>query len=292
MLVYYDPRKLIKLFTPIEDINVTNFLENNRKLWDGWTKINIKSEFYNVNGFKSGQSSLKPIELHELGDVNGKSLLHLQCHFGLDTLSWAREGAMVTGVDFSNESIAFARELSTELKIPAEFICSDIYNLPQVLDKQFDIVFTSYGVICWLSNLDKWAELIARYLKPNGTFYIIEFHPFTNMFDEKWENLTDSYFYHNQPIQLEQKNSYADNLIEFEHISYEWPHTLSEVINALRNAGLIIDFFHEFPYSVYNCFPSLEENGKDEYIIKNQKNAIPLMYSIKATSIPNMKKKS
>lgn len=267
---------------------VINFTESNKKLWDGWSTINFKSEFYNVEGFKSGLSTLKKTELNELGNVKGKSLLHLQCHFGMDTLSWAREGAVVTGVDLSSESITIAKELSKDLAIPAEFICSDIYELPKVLDKKFDIVFTSYGVLVWLNNLNKWAEIVARYLKPGGTFYIIEFHPFTNMFGETWEGLVDSYFYGDQPVILQQNNSYADNNIEFKHVSYEWPHTMSEVITSLRRAGLIIEFFHEFPFSAYNCFPMLEEQAHDEFVIKGQKNKIPLMYSIKATYMPEL----
>lgn len=269
-----------------------NFTESNKKLWDGWSKINFKSDFYNVEDFKSGKSSLKKVELSELGDVTAKTMLHLQCHFGMDTLSWAKEGAEVTGVDLSSESIELAEQLSNELSIPANFICSDIYDLPKVLDKKFDIVFTSYGVLVWLSNLNKWADIVAHYLKPGGTFYIVEFHPFTNMFGESWEGINDSYFYGEQPICLPQSNSYADSDTEFNHVSYEWPHTMSEVINALRKAGLIIEFFHEFPFSVYNCFPSLEENNKDEFVIKGHGNTIPLMYSIKATYMPDLAEKT
>jgi SAM-dependent methyltransferase len=264
------------------------FVESNKSLWNGWARINSKSEFYNVSGFKAGQTSLKKVELSELGDVKGKSLLHLQCHFGLDTLSWAREGAEVTGVDLSNEAIHIAKELSEELNIPAEFVCSDIMDLPNVLNKKYDIVFTSYGVICWLNNLDKWAEVIKHFLKPGGTFYIVEFHPFTNLFNEDWTGIGDNYFYGKEPLRLEQNGSYADLNADFSHISYEWPHTLSEVITSLRHAGIILEFFHEFPYSSYNCFPSLEQTNVDEYSLKDKRNMIPLMYSIKATYVPEL----
>jgi ubiquinone/menaquinone biosynthesis C-methylase UbiE len=267
---------------------MTNFTESNKSLWDGLTKINVKSDFYDVEGFKAGKSTLKPVEVSELGDVKGKSILHLQCHFGLDTLSLARSGAEVTGVDLSGEAITVAQNLSKELNIPAEFICSDVYQLPEVLDKKYDIVFTSYGVLVWLNNLNKWADVVAHFLKPGGTFYIVEFHPFTNMFDESWQALTDSYFYNNEPIKLTQQGSYADMSAEFSHVSYEWPHTISETMNALRQAGLILDFFHEFPFSSYNCFPSLEEAGTDKFVIKDQANAVPLMYSIKASFMPEL----
>ena len=209
-----------------------NISESNKQLWNNWAKINSKSEFYDVDRFKAGKTSLKNIELTELGNVQGKSLLHLQCHFGLDTLSWAREGAKVTGVDFSEEAI----------------------------------------------NL----QIIAHFLKPGGTFYIIEFHPFTHMFDENWQNLSESYFYDDKPQQVIEHGSYADKSANFSHISYEWPHKLSDVINALHQAGIIIEIFHEFPFSSYNCFPNLVEKNSNEYVLANNKNNIPLMYSIKA----------
>jgi ubiquinone/menaquinone biosynthesis C-methylase UbiE len=267
---------------------MTEFVESNKVLWNGWATINSKSDFYNLSGFKAGASSLKKVELEELGDVKGKSLLHLQCHFGLDTLSWAKKGATVTGVDLSDEAINIATELSKELNIPAKFVCADVLELPKVLNEKYDIVFTSYGVLCWLSNLDKWADIVAHFLKPGGTFYIVEFHPFTNMFNEDWTGIGDKYFYGENPIRLEQTGSYADNAADFSHVSYEWPHTMAEVLTSLRQAGIIIDFFHEFPYSSYNCFPSLEETGVDQFTLKDKENMIPLMYSIKATYMPEL----
>ncbi|MHB1948965.1 MAG: class I SAM-dependent methyltransferase [Gammaproteobacteria bacterium] len=269
---------------------MTDYIENNKVLWNGWAKINSKSDFYDVEGFKSGKTSLKKVELSELGDVKGKSILHLQCHFGLDTLSWAREGAKVTGVDFSDEAINVAKQLSAELNIPAEFICSDVYELDKILDKKFDIVFTSYGVLCWLSNLDRWADIVAHFLKPGGTFYIVEFHPFTNIFDESWTQTTEPYFYGKDPIRQEQSGSYADNKSRFDHASYEWPHSLCEVVNSLRQAGIIIDFMNEFPFSSYNCFPNLQEIAESEYTLKDRENALPMMYSIKATYRPELAK--
>src|SRR5919206_2445351 len=160
---------------------MNKYVESNRSLWDGWTRLHAHSEFYDLAGFKAGRSSLKDIELAEVGDVRGRSLLHLQCHFGQDTLSWARLGAEVTGVDFSTEAIRLARALNEELHIPARFIQSNIYALPDVLDERFDIVFTSYGVLAWLPDLDAWGEIVARYLKPGGFFYIVENHPLTGM---------------------------------------------------------------------------------------------------------------
>lgn len=159
-------------------------LELNRGYWDEATRLHLRGDLYGVQEFKAGGCRLHRVEVEEVGDVRGKRLLHLQCHFGLDTLSWARHGAVVTGVDFSTESIAGARRLAGETGIQAEFVCSDLYELPETLPSfhSFDIVYTSYGVLCWLPDLASWAGVIARYLKPGGFFYIAEAHPSARMF--------------------------------------------------------------------------------------------------------------
>jgi len=258
--------------------------ETNRDLWDGWARINVKSKFYDVDGFKSGETSLKPVEIEELGDVSGKSLLHLQCHFGLDTLSWARKGAQVTGVDFSGEGISIARSLSKELSIDAEFICSNIYNLPEVMDGQFDIVFTSYGALCWLSDIDRWAEIVKCYLKSGGTFYMIEFHPLIGVLDyEEGRNFENSYFYSPEPTKYEADGSYADGGSHSPHTAYEWMHNLGDIVTALIAAGLKLEFLHEFPFSPYGCFPFVEEYEPGKYMLKDRPNTIPLTFSIRAT---------
>ena len=160
-----------------------DYKKANLALWNEWAHLHAGSAFYDVEGFKAGKTSLNPLEMEELGNVAGKTLLHLQCHFGLDSLSWARLGASVTGVDFSDQAIALARSLSQEVGLEAEFVCSDIYELPQVLAGQFDIVYTSYGVLAWLPDLKNWAAVIAHFLKPGGVFFIAEFHPFAMVFD-------------------------------------------------------------------------------------------------------------
>lgn len=188
-----------------------DYKKANRALWNEWTSINEKSEFYDLEGFKSGKTTLDPIELEELGDVSGKTLLHLQCHFGLDTLSWARLGAKVTGADFSESAIGLARSLSKELSIPANFLCSNIYDLPKILNGKFDIVFTSAGVLAWLPDLERWAQVIARFLNIRGAFYIREFHPLAYVFDDQ-EGITEPevaypYFGSSEPMRCPVKGS-------------------------------------------------------------------------------------
>lgn len=257
-------------------------MNTNQELWNNWIPMHAKSDFYDIDGFKKGKTSLRKIELAELTDVKDKTMLHLQCSFGLDSLSWARKGANVTGVDFSPTGIKLANELSEELHIPAEFICANIYDLLNVLNKEYDIVYTSYGVLGWLDDLNKWAKVVTHFLKKGGCFYIVEFHPFINMFKENWSKISNFYFHHRQPTLYNQQGSYIDRTIDFNHPSYIWPYTISEVLTALSNAGLTLEFFHEFPYSPYDCFPSLKEVNEGEYVSKEGPFEVPMTFSLRA----------
>src|SRR6187551_1118010 len=162
-----------------------NYLDINKASWNQRTAVHVASDFYGVDAFVKGKSSLQQIELGLLGDVAGKSILHLQCHFGQDTLSLARLGAKVTGVDLSDVAITEARKLARELGLSTDFICCNVYDLPQQLEQQFDVVFTSYGAIGWLPDLDRWAQIVRRFLKPGGRLVLVEFHPFVWMFDDQ-----------------------------------------------------------------------------------------------------------
>lgn len=177
---------------------MNDYQTTNQDVWNAWTPLHETSDFYDLPGFKSGKSSLRSIERSELADVAGRSLLHLQCHFGLDTLSWARKGAIVTGVDFSDQSIALAQSLSTELAIPATFVCSDIEHLP--------------GVLPWLRELRRWAEVIAHFLAPNGIFYLVDDHPLMRTLrtnDAGELAVANSYFFTEAPSRIEARGSYA-----------------------------------------------------------------------------------
>jgi len=264
-------------------------LATNQEHWNELVPIHVKSEFYDLDGFKRGRSTLLPIEREEVGEVARKSLLHLQCHFGMDTLSWARLGANVTGVDFSAPAIDFARGLSRELNLEARFICANLYDLPDALSGEFEIVFTSYGVLCWLPDLTGWARVIAHFLAPGGTFYIIDGHPMTNVFSYA-ADLTDlrveqAYFSpRHEPERSEGDGSYADPTASVQHqVTYEWNHSLGEIITALTDAGLRIEFLHEFPLGFWPRFPSLTERGEDGlWRFKDPRQSIPLTYSVRA----------
>lgn len=262
-----------------------NSFEHNRQSWNELTTLHAESGFYNVDSFKKGKTSLNHIELEELGDVNGKKLLHLQCHFGMDTLSLARQGADVVGVDISDTSIQKAEELSNELKIPARFIRSNVYDMENILNETFDIVYTSYGAINWLNDLDKWAKIINRYLKPNGIFYMVEFHPFIYTLNDNSE-IVDSYF-KSKPLETIVENSYTDKseVLKKNLKHVEWHHSLSEVLNSLISNGMTIEFLNEFPYQVYNCFSNLIEIEKGKWVSDKHGDKIPYMYSIKARKL-------
>ena len=259
-----------------------DYAKVNKKWWNEVAPIHLQSELYNLAGFKKGKTTLTSIELEEVGNVKGKNLLHLMCHVGLDTLSWAREGARVTGVDLSDNSIKLAKKVSREIAVPATFICSDIYKLPNVLNKKFDIIFTSYGVLCWLSNIKKWAKIINHFLAEGGMFYIADLHPFTNILSHDFK-LFYKYF-KKGPYIDDSSGTYTDWGADVNGITYEWSYTISDVINSLIEEGLKIEYLHEFPFTMYDQFPGfMEQNKKGQYILKNKKIQIPLLFSLKAT---------
>jgi len=265
---------------------MNKYIKSNQNLWDEWTEIHVKSEFYDVEGFKAGKSSLDPIEEQELTDVEGKTLLHLQCHFGMDTMSWARKGAIPTGVDFSGKAIQYAQQINADLGLGCKFLQSDIYDLKNNLDEQFDIVFTSYGVLAWLPDIIGWAETAAHFLKPGGIFYMAEIHPFSSMLDDEIENpelkLKYQYFHSPEPIEFKTQGSYADFTADVKTpMEYEWFHSISDIINALINAGLKIEYLHEFDYTVYQQFPFLKKEGR-KYLMPEGLPKPPLLFSIKA----------
>lgn len=256
--------------------NKMDYLDINRNAWDKRTDTHFVSEMYDVDGFLKGGCGLKEIELSEVGDVSGKTLLHLQCHFGLDTLSWARKGAKVTGVDLSAESIKKANELKERASLPAEFICSDVYGFEKSASSKYDIVFVSYGALNWLPDLDRWARVVATSLRDGGHLHLIEFHPTYEL------HCGDSYFSHKEP-DINEGGAYTENSDGEVAKIATWSHPLSEVINALIANGIAIDHLNEFPFCLFDCFEDLEEREQGRFYPKNTKHSIPLLYSIKGT---------
>lgn len=251
----------------------SDYFEMNRRGWDKRAAAHFDSKFYDLAGFLAGDSSLREIELAELGDVNGKSLLHLQCHFGLDTLSWARLGATCTGVDISPVAIQKARDLAKSLQLSAEFVCTDIYSFQRASSAPYDIVFTSYGALCWLPDLNRWAEVVASNLAVGGRFYIAEFHCIYDLLAGY------SYFPQAEPV-LDEEGTYTDNGEAVTAQLATWTHPMSSVITALINSGIQIERFSEFPFSPYNCFEGLVEREPGRFYLSHKGNDAPLVYSI------------
>lgn len=268
-----------------------DYMKINQKRWDEMVAIHEKSTFYDVAGFKSGRITIPELEREELGSVEGKTLLHLQCHFGMDTMSWERLGAQVTGIDYSQEAINLARSLAQELGLNARFVYSNLYDLPdneELLGERFDIVYTSMGVLGWLPDLEKWGKIIAHYLKPGGTFYIIEGHPFMFTLAEQEPDLKVAYPYFGREAMLfDGEYSYADSTIKLENkTEYGWNHTFSEIISALISAGLTIEFLHEFPFCGWNYFLDMQkdEDGWHRFKDASKRDKVPLLFSLKASS--------
>ena len=263
-----------------------DYFQKNKQSWNQRTEYHINSNFYNLDGFLEGASSLNDIEVGLLGDIHDKTLLHLQCHFGQDSLSLTRMGAKVTGIDLSNQAINAAKKFNKDLNLDARFICCNIYDLPHHLDEQFDIVFTTYGTIGWLPDLDKWAEIVASYLKPGGQFVFVEFHPVIWMFDDPLKKMTYSYF-NSGPIIESTTGTYADRDAPIELESVGWNHSLGEVLGSLLSKDLEIKHFQEYDYSPYDCFENTEQIAEGKFQIKHLKGIIPMLYSVKAQKSKN-----
>jgi SAM-dependent methyltransferase len=262
----------------------------NRELWDGWAELHVASDFYDVEGFKAGRDTLDAVELEGVGDVRGKSLLHLQCHFGLDTMSWARRGARAAGVDFSENAVAHARRLARELGIEARFMLADVTDTAAVLaqlgGEQFDVVFTSHGTISWLPDLRPWARTVASALKPTGRFFISDCHPFTWVFDDERSDpgLEFRYeYFSREALRFEEKGSYAAPDADFRAVSYSWQHPFAEIVSSLAEAGLVIVSLREYPYLFWQWFPWMVRDAGGAYRMPEGVPEIPLMFSLVAT---------
>lgn len=258
-----------------------NYIEVNKESWNKRTEVHVKSDFYDNENFKKGKCSLNQIELDLLGDISGKSILHLQCHFGQDTISLNRFGAQITGVDLSDKSIRYAEQLAEETNATAKFVCCNIYDLKNHLNEKFDIVFASYGTIGWLPDMQKWADIIKHFLKPKGEFVFVEFHPFVWMFNDDFNAIQYNYF-NTEPIIETETGTYADTDSNIIQENITWNHSISEVIQSLLNSDLNIETLKEFDYSPYPCFKNIEKVEKNKYRIKHLNNKIPMIYALKA----------
>jgi len=252
-----------------------SYFNTNKKSWNARVETHINSKFYDVPGFLTGSNSLHEIELNGLPNVKDKRLLHLQCHFGLDSLSLARMGAKVTGVDISDEAIKKAKQLQKQTQLDADFVCHDVYTFGQQSKQLFDIIYTSYGAICWLPDLKLWAEQIAIQLKSGGHFFMAEFHPILDL-------LSGYNYFHKTDPDISSEGTYTENCDGTEHEFAVWSHPIGDVLTALLDAGLVIKAFKEYDFSPYNCFENMLEKQPGRFYLEYKNHHTPLVYSLLA----------
>jgi SAM-dependent methyltransferase len=266
-------------------------LELNRTWWDERVPIHVGSAFYDVEGFRAGGSTLRAFELEEVGDVRGKRLAHLQCHFGLDSLSWARAGASVAGLDFSGPAVEAANALAAETGLDARFVEANVYDAVEALGGElFDVVYTGLGAINWLPDLGRWAEVVASLIDEGGFLYLTEFHPFTWVFGDHEVKVELDYFHDPEGVSFDDEagGTYADLEVPTENnATREWAHTLSDVVSAVLGAGLRLELLHEHDYTLFPRFPHLELDTEalSAGIVYRQPDGeprLPLMFSLRA----------
>lgn len=256
--------------------------EANSLDWDRRTKVHVQSRFYDVEAFRAGACTLKPPERRLVGDVSGRRLLHLQCHFGLDTMSWGRLGAEATGVDFSAEAVAYARKLSADVDVKAEFEQCDVQQIGDRFKASFDVVVTSYGVLCWLDDLDEWAFGIFNSLKSGGRFVLVEFHPVLDVVQNGILSGSQDYF-RADVVSLKTTGTYASPDAAIECTAHRWQHPLGEVVTALISAGLRIETLEEFPYCAYRVLGGLDVEKNGMWVPSKDPNRLPYMYAVAAS---------
>jgi len=263
------------------------WVELNRSWWDERVPIHASSELYDLQGFLAdpGATTLRPFEIDELGDVAGRTLFHPQCHFGMDTLSWARRGASVVGLDFSVAAVAAAGDAAHAAGLDARFVVGDVHDAVEVVGgRTFDVVYTGLGALNWLPDVERWAQVMAALVRPGGTFYLAEFHPVGNVFGD--DDLSVAYPYfgdRERPLEFDEPGTYAQLDAPTQHNrTVEWTHGVGSVVSALIDAGLTIELLHEFDYTLFPRWPFLVRSGRDTFRLPEGVPSLPLMYSVRA----------
>jgi SAM-dependent methyltransferase len=260
-----------------------DWLEINRANWDARVPIHITSKEYDIPAFVAGQDTLRDYEPGEVGDVRGKTLLHLQCHLGLDTLSWARRGATVTGLDFSRPALDVAASIAAQIGTDsARFVLANVYDAAAVLAGQtFDIVYSSIGSLQFLPDVKRWARVVAALLAPGGFCYLTEGHPFLHFVEDDGRTLRGDYF--SRDAVLLDEGTYANPGAPLESsASVEWVHNTSDVVTALGGAGLRVEFLHEYDWTWYQLFPVLVRHDDGHWRFPDEGPRLPLLYSLRA----------
>ena len=264
-----------------------DYYKINKEAWNARTKIHLYSSFYDLDKFKREVKSVPDLDLSLLGDVRGRSILHLQCHFGMDTLSLSKMGANIVGVDFSEEAIQTAKSLNEELGLNAQFCCCNIYDAPTILKGQkFDIVYTSYGVVNWLSDLIQWGQVISQMLKDGGKFVIVEFHPILWMFNEEFSQVR--YAYSRKEPYIVEESTYTDSENDNRQKTVTWNHGLAVVLKGLLNNDLQVQSFGEYDYLPFNLFGNMAAEKNGTFKVAGKNGEVPMLFSVVAVKHPQI----
>lgn len=267
---------------------MTDPIEINRRNWEERAAIHARDSTgdYMLDRFRAGEDALHSIEAAELGDISGKRVLHLQCHIGRDTLCLVRRGAIVTGLDFSGAALRVARRLSDETGLKAEFVEAAVDQAPELAPGPFDLVFTTWGTICWLPDVRKWAEVIASVLAPGGELYFADCHPGFAVLEEYAGKLVPTYDFQtppDRPLQFAAETTYTgDPTVLSNQSTREWIHSLSAVLGGLMDAGLAITMFREHEVLPWRGLPSLVPATERMWQLPDGAPRIPLSYSLRA----------
>lgn len=261
-------------------------LAANRANWDDRAAIHLRSGFYDVEGWLRQARGPRHWEAEALGDVAGLRLLHLQCHFGLDTLAWARAGADVTGLDFSSAAVSAATELArcAGLAPRARFVCADVHRAVEALAHEtFDVVYVSLGALCWLPSVERWAGQVGALVAPGGRFYMHDDHPLAQAMAGDDTSVVRSYFEEAEPEAGDSAVSYTDGGAAVRHTrTYEWNHGIGEIVSALTRHGLGLRWLAEHDWTVWPRFPWLVADGGGRWRLPAGRPRVPLTFSLLA----------
>lgn len=262
------------------------WVETNRAWWDERVPSHARSDFYDLEAFRRGRDDLRPFEADELGvDPDGIDLLHLQCHLGTDTLSWARRGARVVGLDFSAPAVESARALASEIGLGdrAEFVQADVFDAVEALGgRTFDVVYTGIGALTWLPDIRRWADVVHALVKPGGVLYVVEIHPFLWTFADADEpELQFPYF---GDVESDDAfGSYTDRTLKTRHNHvYEHNWSLGPVITAVVDAGLVVELVGEHPIGVERKWPFMVRDENGFWVMPDDRPSIPQIWSLRA----------
>ena len=263
---------------------MTSWLEANRANWDDRVAIHVDSAFYGVDAWLESGEGPDATEAALLGDVTGRRLVHLQCHFGMDTLSWARAGAIVTGVDFSEAAIRAARDLAARagLSDRARFVASDVDSAPAALAQRYDVVYVSLGSLCWLPRIADWAGVVAALLAPGGTLLVHDVHPLAFCLDDDGATFAYPYFEEDEPIAIDSASTYTDGASLSHTTNYEWNHSLGEIVTALARRSLVVTHLAENPWTRYRAFDDLVEDPPGIFRAPEGSPRLPLSFTMTA----------